>query len=264
MKNSIVKISAIAIVSVLLVACTFTLFACDKDESVFEKDTRFDVDYDKLNFMDMSNIIVKAIVGAAVDKDNTFFEFKSDGTMHMQIQTKKGLFADIPKLLDTIGKFGVSIDITSALENFDVKGSVEKYVEPMFPGFTQKLKNYDLQGALGLIKHSLGFTIDGLDLTNEKVKAAVKYIGDNMALPADLLDAIPGDTVLRLTLDTQYALRNLTASDGTAFRAIYLGYKVKDNPQTAPFGVFTLSENDTIGNLSLEFMNIHIAIKQPK
>lgn len=131
----------------------------------------------------------------------------------------------------------------------------------MFPGFTQKLESYDLQGALGLIKHSLGFNIEGLDLTDAKVKEAVKYVGDNMALPADLLDAIPQDTVLKLTLDTQYAIRDLTASDGTQFRAIYLGYKVKDNPQTAPFGIFTLKDNDVSAYLSIEFMNIHIAIK---
>lgn len=263
MKKSVVRIFAISIVLAMLLSCVFALCACnEKDDSKFENDTRFGVDYDNIDIMGMNKFLVKAVKGAAIDDKNTYFEFKKDGTMHMQIQTKKGLFGSIPQLLKTLESANIKIDIASALETFDVKGSVDKYVEPMFPGFTQKLKEYDLKGALGLIQHSLGFNIDGLDLANEKVKAAVKYVGDNMALPADLLEAIPSDTVLRLTLDTQYAIRNLTASDGTQFRAIYLGYKVKDNPQTAPFGVFTLTENDTVGRLSIEFMNIHIAIKQ--
>ena len=259
MKKSFIKIFSIAIALVLLFSCLFALCACNEepDDSVFAQNTRFDVDYDNLNMMGMNNKLVGLIVGAAIDTENTYFEFKTDGTMHMQIQTKADLFKNVDKLLTNF-----KIDISSALTSFDVKNSLDRFVDPMFPGFTQKIKEYDLQGALGLIKHSLGFNLVGLDLQDEKVKAAVKYVGDNMAFPANLLEAIPQDTVLRLTLDTQYALRDLTAHDGTKFRAIYLGYKVKDNPQTEPYGVFTLTENDTVGALSIEFMNIHIAIKQ--
>lgn len=259
MKKSVIRIFTTVIALVLLSSGLFAFCACNEktDDSVFAQNTRFDVDYDNLNMMGMNKKLVDVIVKAAIDTENTYFEFKTDGTMHMQIQTKADLFKNIQGLLAF-----AKIDISSALSSFDVKTSVDRYVEPMFPGFTQKLKDYDLQGALGLIKHSLGFNIDGLDLQNEKVKAAVAYVGDNMALSPDLLEAIPQDTVLRLTLDTQYAIRDLTASDGTHLRAIYLGYKVKDNPQTAPFGVFTLTENDTVGALAIEFMNIHIAIKQ--
>lgn len=252
-------IITIVIALALLFSCVFALCACNErtNPNAFKNDTRFAVDYDNLNMMDMNKKLVGIIVAAAIDKNNTYFEFKKDGTMHMQIQTKAGLFKNVDNLLKMM-----KIDISSALSSFDVKTSVDRYVEPMFPGFTQKLKSYDLQGALELIRHSLGFNIEGLDLTNENVKTAVKYVGDNMALPSDLLQAIPSDTVLKLTLDTQYAIRDLTAFDGTQFRAIYLGYKVKDNPQTAPFGVFTLKDNDTFATLSIEFMNIHIAIRQ--
>ncbi len=260
MKKSIAKIITIAIALVVISSCVLTFCACDEeDTSVFKTDTRYNVNYDKLNVMDMNKLIVNVIVAAAIDKNNTYFEFKTDGTMHMQIQTKAGLFADVTALLD---EYLPDFDISSALQSFDVEGSVDNYVEPMFPGFKKKLQQYDLQGALALIKHSLGFNIEGLDLTDEKVQAAIKYVGDNMALPGDLLSAIPSDTVLRLTLDTQYAIRDLTAYDGTQFRAIYLGYKVKDNPQTAPFGVFTLTNGDAEGALSVEFMNIHLSIKQ--
>lgn len=259
MKKTTARIITTVIALVLLFSCVFALCACNEKEgntAVFKSDTRYAVDYENLNMMDMNKTLVRVIVNAAIDKDNTYFEFKTDGTMHMQVQTKAGLFKNVNGLLTNLG-----VDISSALSSFDVKTSVDKYVEPMFPGFTQKLESYDLQGALGLIKHSLGFNIEGLDLTDAKVKEAVKYVGDNMALPADLLDAIPQDTVLKLTLDTQYAIRDLTASDGTQFRAIYLGYKVKDNPQTAPFGIFTLKDNDASAYLSIEFMNINIAIK---
>lgn len=135
------------------------------------------------------------------------------------------------------------------------------YTLDIYKAFDDVTKSDVKDGVVDLSANSLGFNIEGLDLTDAKVKEAVKYVGDNMALPADLLDAIPQDTVLKLTLDTQYAIRDLTASDGTQFRAIYLGYKVKDNPQTAPFGIFTLKDNDASAYLSIEFMNIHIAIK---
>ncbi len=262
MKNKISKIVTLATAIVLLASCLFALCACNQSPDAFKKDTRFDVDYNKLNLMDMNPLLVTTIVGAAVDKDNTYVEFKKNGMMHLQIQTKANLLAEIPKFIKTLEKINIKIDLESALSSFDVKTSVDRYVEPMFPGFTQKLKSYDLEGALELIRHSLGFNIEGLDYSDKSVKEAAKYVGDNMALPPNLFDLIPKDTVLRLTLDTQYAIRNLTASDGTKMRAIYLGYKVKDNPHTAPFGVFTLSNEDREGSLSIEFMNIHIRIKQ--
>ncbi len=255
MKKSVVRIFTLIMVVAMLSSCVFALCACndkgDDNASVFAQNTRFAVDYQNVRVMDIkvTSVLEATVKNLVIDDENTYFEFRNDGTMHMQIQTHP--YSYFSKLLEEVD-----------LSSFDIKTSVDRYVEPMFPGFTQKLKDYDLKGALGLIKHSLGFNIEGLDFENPDIKEAVKYVGDEMALPANILTIIPSDTVLRLTLDTQYALRNLKASDGTNFRAIYLGYKVKDNPQTAPFGVFTLTENDTKAALSIEFMNIHIAIKQ--
>ena len=48
------------------------------------------------------------------------------------------------------------------------------------------------------------------------------------------------------------------------YKAIYLGYAVKDNPTTEPFGVFTMTEEDGVQKLFLriEFMDVNIGLKK--
>lgn len=145
---------------------------------------------------------MKAIEEIAVDMDKTYFEFRPDGTMHMQLTTKDGVFGKIQGLLEDN-----NIDISAALTSFDIKGSVNGYVEPMFPGFAAKLSQADLEGALELIHHSLGFNITGLDYEDDGVKEALAYVAENMALPADLLSKIPRTPCFNslLTRRTEFA-----------------------------------------------------------
>ena len=75
-------IITIVIALVLLFSCVFALCACNErtNPNAFKNDTRFAVDYDNLNMMDMNKKLVGIIVEAAIDKNNTYFEFKKDGT----------------------------------------------------------------------------------------------------------------------------------------------------------------------------------------
>ena len=278
MKKNFVKISAIIIALATLCCVAFTLCACDDKTPTqpslkpdkFDSDTRFYIDNKTTDFMgqinggdDGESGLLDKIEHIALNNEETYFEFGKDGKLHAQVQTKDGLFADIDGLLSLIKGFNKDFDINAMLENFDIEGGLNYYVEPMFPGFRAKLEAADLQGALGLIKHSLGFNIDGLDYDDEGVKEALAYVAANMKLPGNLLNLIPKDTVLRLTFDTQYAIRYVTGSDGKEYTAIYLGYDVKDNPDTEPFGVFTMTEEDGVKKLflRLEFMDINIGLK---
>ena len=260
MKKNSIKILTIACLVAAVCACALTFTACDDKDAgkdTFAETTRFYVDNDNMNVMDLPAAVVTAIEKIAIDMDKTYFEFNPDGTMHMQITTKEGLFKDVQGLLDDM-----NLDLTQALESFDIKAMVDGYVEPMFPGFDEKLSNGDLQGALALIERSLGFNVTGLDYEDQGVKEILDYIANNKKLPSDLLSKIPADTVLQLTLDQSYGLRKLKGADGKEYTAIYIG-ALKDNDKTAPFGVFTLTEKDGVqsATLRIEFMNIQIGVK---
>ena len=69
-------IITIVIALVLLFSCVFALCACNErtNPNAFKNDTRFAVDYDNLNMMDMNKKLVGIIVEAAIDKNNTYFD----------------------------------------------------------------------------------------------------------------------------------------------------------------------------------------------
>lgn len=262
MKNRKIFV-ALMLIAVLLVGA-FALCACDKTKNgdAFAQNTAFKIDNSRTNIMGMlTGGFLGIIEDSMLNMEQTYFEFGADGNLHAQIQTKAGLFDILDDVFSFMGM--TKEDVEKALSSFSVGGMVNTYVESMFPGFKQKLKDGDLQGALGLIYSSLGFNITGLDIENPEIKEAVQYIGETMRLPGNLLDIIPKDTVLTLVLDTQYSIRKVSTYDGETYEAIYLGYDVKDNPNTQPFGVFTLRTNEEGKkelDLRIEFMNIDIGL----
>lgn len=259
MKKNILKTFMICMLVVIIAIVPITLTACDKgpDDSVYAGGKRFAVDTKNTNIMGLPFVLVMSL---ALDEENTYFEFGENGYLHAQLQTKPGLIGNLGGVFALMGM--TEEEVREMLANMDLSGMVNSYVEPMFPGFTAKLKDGNLEGALGLIKSSLGFNITGLDADNEEIVEAVKYIGETMHLPANLLDIIPADTVLTLTFDTQYARRQVTTTAGDTVSAVHLGYKVKDNPTTQPFGVFTesIASGKTSLAMRIEFMDVNIGL----
>lgn len=100
---------------------------------------------------------MKAIEEIAVDMDKTYFEFRPDGTMHMQLTTKDGVFGKIQGLLEDN-----NIDISAALTSFDIKGSVNGYVEPMFPGFAANFLRKTLKARSNLFITVSALILPGL------------------------------------------------------------------------------------------------------
>lgn len=254
MKNTVKRFILIALIAVIAVSCTVGLCACNggnddgaaasadasKDYSYFDEDVRFKIDKNKFNVMDKLNLTLSStIFGLAIDNDNTYAEFKTDGTMHFQLQTKETLWTNINLLLNLIpSDSGFNID--QMLSSADLTGMLRDYVEPMFPGFTAKLESEDLKGALELVERSLGLNIVGLNYDNSDVKQIINYIARTKRLPSYLLNRIPKDTVLTLTWDAAYSIKELTAHDGSKYTAVSIG-ELGRTDFTQPWCVFDMT-----------------------
>ncbi len=275
MKKRSVKILAIISALVIIIAAV-TLTACNKEKDLspaFEQERIYSIDFDNLNFMGNKGVMVTAVKNLAIDTDNTYFSFKPDGTMHGQIQTKKGLFGDIPALIDQVNEMGFNINLESMLSNVDLTQGLDFYAEPMFPGFSAKIAEGDLDGALSLLTQSIGFGLEGLDTSNDDIKQLIESMAASyrdtgrLKLPATILDAMPDDAVLTLTMDWKYVIKRVTRQDGSTYDAIYIGDQVATNPNTQPFAIFTLGEDkDGVGTatLKVEFMKIELPLKLNK
>ncbi len=238
--------------------------APERHGDAFASDIRFTINNKTTNFMgQFTGGVLGLIENAALNMEETYFEFGSDGMLHAQIVTKDGLLGSIDSLIGLFGG-GEDVDIGTVLGGVYLGDIIDKYAEPIFPGFKARVQEGDLEGALNLVRDSLGLNITGLDYSDPALQEALEYIGNTMRLPANLLEVIPEDTVLKLTFDVPYRLINLTANDGTKFVGVYLGWNVKEDPYTLPYGVFTLMENNGVKDLllRLEFMNISIGLTQ--
>lgn len=279
MKNTMIKkIVIVALIAVMVGVLTLGLCACDNNSNTNTNDTqewyhfdeavRFDVIEARTNVMDMDigPLLIPVLFNMAFDRSNTYIEFKPDGKMHFQLQTHPELLSktldDLLAMLKNL--FKLDINVGEMLSGVELTGMLNDYVEPMFPGFTAKIEDGDLEGALNLISRSLGLNIVGLDYSNAEVKKLIKEIGTTKRVPADLLDRIPSDTVLTLTWDSSYYIWDVTGHDGKTYKAIAIGELGKTN-DTEPWCTFDLSTNaDGVQELFFraEFMMSQLAFKQ--
>jgi len=90
------------------------------------------------------------------------------------------------------------------------------------------------------------------------------YVAENMRLPADILTLLPKDTALTLTFDSRYYIKNVSGSDGAAYKGIHISH-IGANLSTQPYCVFDLSNNNK-GLMELmfkaEFMNATVVLEQ--
>lgn len=283
MKKNIGKyILILAVVTTLILsACLFA--ACDEKEEVkplaFSQDRVFKLDAENINFMGNPHIVVAAVIALALDEDETYFEFKSDGTVHGQISTKAGILGIAENLLenetikgllgDSFGDLSIE-SIGNMIAQVDLAEGLEFYAEPMFPGFTKCLEDGNADAAFKLIENTLGLNIKGVDFSKGALKEAVEKMGQEYAtyktlhLPSNLLEIIPKDAQLTLSADWEYNLVHLKGEDGAKHDALYIGGDVAHDPATTqPFAIFTYTENqDEPARLELriEFMSITLAL----
>jgi len=209
----------------------------------------------KMSVLQFNSIILVPMTKLALNMDNSYAEFKKDGSVHIQIQT-----LPVEELLKLVG----DMDLSSIIQNFDIEGGIDAMVEPMFPGFRARIEAGDLEGALNIINNGLGFNLTGLNYNDDGVKKIMAYVAENMRPPADILTLLPKDTVLTLTFDSRYYIKNVSGSDGAAYKGIYISH-IGANPSTQPYCVFDLSNNNK-GLMELmfkaEFMNATVVLEQ--
>lgn len=247
-----------------------TSTATNNKTTSFNKTMRFDIDLSKTGLMQYGEFFVTMLKDLLVDEENTFAEFKTDGSMHFQLQTKAGLFGELlDDVFSAINLFADGFDknkVGEMLADFDISGGVDSMVEPMFPGFKAKLAAGDLKGALEIIERSLGFNIVGLDYENDGVKQILNYVAQNMKLPSNLLDLIPKDTVLKLTFDSQYYVKDVKGEDGKTYTGIFIS-SIGAREDTQPFAVFnvTYDKNGAMKLfLRIRFMDLCIGLIEAK
>jgi len=220
-------------------------------ETYYNKTTKFAIDTDEV--IVAGTYLYKQIEELALNKNNCYAEFTSDGKLHFQIQTATGLFEDLTPLLALLDEGALD-----GLGEFDLNAAVRQYVAQLFPGFTIG----DLEDALGLIESSMGVNIKGLDYSNQDVKNLLSTISSTGKLPNDIFDKIPKSTVLTLTMDVDYRIKTVKSVSGAEFTAIYLGKEVAVNPDTQPIGIFTQTEKDGKKYLvlSIDFIGLSLPL----
>lgn len=243
-------------------------FKTGNQKTSFDKDMRFDLDVSKLGLMDIDLInpaTLTMLGNLMIDKENTYAEFTNDGQMHFQIRTKAGVFGELlNNIFAALRQLKIDIDketVNEMLSSFEIEGMIDSMVEPMFPGFKAELMQGDLDGALKIIQNSLGFYIEGFDYSDDNIKAILNQVAHDMTLPGNLLDLIPADTVLTLSFDSKYYVKDVKGSDGNNYKGIYVS-EIGANSDTQPFCIFDVTNDSKNGKTKLffrvQFMNLSI------
>lgn len=239
--------------------------ATNDSKTSFSEAKRFSFVPSKMTLMQFTSYL-PLVFPMLFNVNESYVEFGTDGKMHLEVTTNDGI---VDTLLSFLGGNGADTENTgSMLSSFDLEGIIDSTVEPMFPGFKAKVRAGDLAGALKLIQDGLGFNITGLDYEDAGVKYILNYIAQNMTLPADLVDRLPENLKLSLTLDTQYYLKDVKGTDGKEYKAIYLSH-IGASDATQPYGIFTITNvknknGQTVMEMAIkaDFMNATVVIQE--
>lgn len=271
MNRKYAKILLVILVLAVVASSLFALSACDKktpERTVFSEPRKYE--FDVANTQLMNNSTIRLALAVLVDANESYLEFGTDGMVHGKIQTVK---LNLDSLLDMLGDSFSKDSISAQIGAINLASMLASNAEPMFPGLTSCIVEGDIVGALELVQKSLGLNVSGLDLSSDAAKEAVAKMGEeyknsngkSMHLPSNLLDLIPNELCVALTVDWEYELVHLTGSDGTPHDAVYVG-GVSHDVHTQPFGVFTMTTaSNGLQKMSMriEFLDANIAFKIP-
>ncbi len=277
MKRIFEKLLLTVLVLAVTGACLLAFAACGEKgtsapytPATFDETRIYELDPGNTNLM--GNETARLALALFLDKEETYFKFETDGTVHGQFKT---IPLNVNSLFDTLGKYMSNLskdNLVAQLKNTDIAETLNENVEPMFPGFIARFIEGDVEGAMKLVQDSVGLNIVGLDFSDEKLKNAVLKMGEqykktngkSMRLPADIFDIIPEEFSLVLTADWQYNLVSLTGNDGTIHDAVYIGGEPAHSALTQPFAIFSRYAEDNGSEtmyLRIEVANIDLALK---
>ena len=256
MKRRYTKTLLTVLALALICPCLFAFAACDAKKTeapytpeTFSKTRIYELDTEHTNLMGQT--MAPLMMNLLLDKQESYFEFGKDGKVRGQLKT---IPLSVNSLFDALSRFGNDISresVSAQLRNLDIAQTLQEDVEPLLPGFTERLSDGDVEGAFKLLQNTTGLNFKGLG-------------GKSMRLPANLLDLIPDNTQLSLTIDWEYNLVHLTGNDGTPYDAVYIGGETAHSAYTQPFAIFTMyteSDGTETMYMRIEFVNVDIALK---
>ena len=265
MKRRYTKTLLTVLALALICPCLFAFAACDAKKTVapytpetFSKTRIYELDTEHTNLMGQT--MAPLMMNLLLDKQESYFEFGKDGKVRGQLKT---IPLSVNSLFDALSRFGNDISresVSAQLRNLDIAQTLQEDVEPLLPGFTERLSDGDVEGAFKLLQNTTGLHFKGLDFSEGPLKDG----GKSMRLPANLLDLIPDNTQLSLTIDWEYNLVHLTGNDGTPYDAVYIGGETAHSAYTQPFAIFTMyteSDGTETMYMRIEFVNVDIALK---
>ncbi len=170
-------------------------------------------------------------VGMLFNNKNSYIEFRTDGTMRIQLMLPDNIAGVVNTLLD-----GVDLSV------LDPSEIVDKYASELFPGFTLD----DVKYSLGLLEDSLDLSFIGLDYEHEGIKALVESLETTGRLPASL--NVPDG--LGIQFEGRYTIREeVNPLTGETMTAIHMGapYEYGDG-----YVIMTLDDENS-KKMSVEF-----------
>ncbi len=170
-------------------------------------------------------------VGMLFNGKNNYIEFRTDGTMRIQLMLPENSADFINGLLEGVD-----------LSTLDPSEIVDKYASELFPGFTLD----DVKYSLGLLEDSLDLSFIGLDYEHEGIKALVESLETTGRLPSSL--NVPEG--LGIQFEGRYTLREeVNPITGEKMTAIHMGAPYENGDG---YVIMTLN-NPNSNKMSLEF-----------
>ena len=230
--------TVVLLLTVLAVPATL-LTACDESEETEDPVDGYYVEKTERYYLDeLSTVVLDLPLGLLFDPYESYFEFRSDGTMKIRAILKSAMLANISSIL-------VKYDID--LSGINLQSTVDTYVVELMPSFTLK----DIPFSLGLLDATLGIKVLGFDTEYKGIRELCDSLYENASLPSTL-DLPAG---LGLEYEGTYVMKDLTSvTTGKVYKAAFTGGSAENGE---PYGVMTFGENEegkkTV-NLHIEFL----------
>lgn len=227
MKNFKKIISSILVISVAL-AFLVSFTACNNSSERVKSDISFAIE-NNTKVMDVP-------IAIFLNKKDSGITLRKDGTMTLRF----ALNSAVPALINS------TFNISTMLGEMDFNEYMSDYVSQVFPGFTLQ----DVPASLGLIEHSLGLTITGLDLASDNTQTLFEGLetgvfAENIAFPPNI----------GLEYNGPYTLKQLKDADGKDYTVIYMGKHEKNGESFVVMGLDENSEGKKVINCRVNFIN---------
>lgn len=224
---------------------SFFRYAEDKtavlDKKATENNPFVAFESQKRYYIDNSTTALGMPIGLIVNKNSSYIEFRTDGTMKLQIMLPDGASGLVDSLL-----------AGTDLSTVDISPIIDKYAVELFPGFTTDKVLY----SFGLLDSNLGLSFVGLDTEHEGIKNLIDSIEKEGKLPATL--SIPDG--LGVKYEGRYTVREVVNPlTGEKWTSVHMGAPYENGDG---FIIMTITENEDGKEMvyfDIDFLQMHVS-----